>query len=98
MRSRAWASSLGWLQIPEGRAFLAAWEADWPHPYLAWIETRGSRAGTKRPFEEAAEICMHYFYDRWTAHVGSGTTVGRRYLRDHVPHMHAWAAEWLRWR
>ena len=68
------------------------------HPYLAWIETRGSRAGTKRPFEEAAEICMHYFYDRWTAHVGSGTTVGRRYLRDHVPHMQAWAAEWLRWR
>ena len=87
-----------WLQTPAGLAFLAAWEAEWPHPYLAWVEIRGSRSGVKGPAEEAAEICSHYFYDFWTPQVGTGTTVGRRYLRDHVPHMYAWAEEWLRWR
>ena len=88
-----------WLQTPSGHAFLAAWEADWPHPYLAHIELRGSRARIKTPPEEAAVICSHYFYDFWHQNFGAtGTTLGRQYLRDHVPHVHAWAEEWLRHR
>ena len=85
-----------WLQTPEGLAFVAAWEADWPHPYLELMEILGSRAGNKRPDEEAAGICSYYFYDVWDPSLR--TTVGRRYLRDHVPHLYAWAEEWLRWR
>ena len=85
----------GWVQTPSGHAYVAAWEADWPHPYLSWIEIHGSRARIKSPAEEAAEICSNYFYDFWHPLLG---TVGRRYLREHVPHLHAWAEEWLRWR
>ena len=87
----------GWLQTPSGHAFLAAWEADWPHPYLGWVEINGSRASIKAPQEEAAVICSHYFYEDFS-HWFMGTTVTRRYLRDHVPHVHAWAEEWLRHR
>ena len=87
-----------WLQAPEGRAFLAAWEADWSpnDPFLEYIEVSGLRARIKRPEEEAAEICTYYFYDLSAPFLG--VTIGRRYLRDRVPHLHAWAEEWLRWR
>ena len=84
-----------WLQTLEGRAFVAAWEADRPtdDPFLQYVEMRSRRFLTKSPSEEAAEICSHYFYEYRHPMFG---TVGRAYLRDHLPHLHAWGAEWLR--
>ena len=95
------ADSADWPQSPEGLAFLAAWEADVPtnHPFLEYVELRGDRRG-KSPVEESAIICSHYFYDfrpYWLYYAPLGV-VGREYLRDHLPHLHAWAEEWLRHR
>ena len=83
---------------PEGLAFVAAWEADSPtnDELLRWVEIHSDRAG-KSPTEEAAEICSHYFVDHWFYSTGAQrVTVGRAYLRDHLPHLHAWGEEWLR--
>ena len=84
-------------QSPEGRAFVAAWEADRPtnDPFLRYVEARSMRNFGVGTTEPAAEICSHYFYEYRHPMFG---TVGRGYLRDHLPHLHAWGEEWLRWR
>ena len=85
-----------WLaQTPEGRAFLAAWEADRPtnDPLLLSLEERrGSRTAHS---EYAADMCAYYFVDEDEGNLG---TVGQEYLRDRLPHLHAWAEEWMRHR
>ena len=90
-----------WQHSPEGLAFIAAWEADWRanDPFLEWVEGHSRRRGMKTISEEGAEICSLYFVDHsFRASVSRLVTVGRGYLRDHVPHLYAWAEEWLRHR
>ena len=75
-----------WPQSAEGRAFLAAWEAD---------RATGARLiNDWGPLENGAEICGIYNYTLESERYG---TRGRGYLRDRLPHLHAWAEEWLRW-
>ena len=80
--------SLGtkWPQSPEGRAFLAAWEAD--------RATGAQLINDRGPNENGAEICAIYNYTLERERYG---TRGRGYLRERLPHLHAWAEEWLRW-
>ena len=91
-----------WQYTPEGRAFVAAWEADrrTNPPFLDYVEIRGLRYGTRNINEEFAEICAHWFYERqppWPRYKTLGH-VGREYFRVHLPHLHAFSEEWLRWR
>ena len=80
-----------WPQSAEGRAFLAAWEADRATgDQLIRDHDRRDRG----PMEDGAEICAIYNY---TSEGGRYGTVGPGYLRDRLPHLHAWAEEWLRW-
>ena len=75
---------------PEGRAFLAAWAADLPtnDPLLLGPENDPSQG----PGEKAVGICTHYNYEY--GHTVYGL-LGRTYLRERLPHLYAWAAEWL---
>ena len=78
-------------QSPEGRAFLAAWAADLPtNDQLLLGKQNDPRQG---PFEKAVGICTHYNYE--FVHNTYGL-LGRTYLRERLPHLYAWAAEWLR--
>ena len=89
-----------WQYSPEGRAFVAAWEADRRDPFLDYVEIRGLRYGRRNIAEEFAEICAHWFYEgqpKWLAYKPLGH-VGREYFRDRLPHLHAFSEEWLRWR
>ena len=77
---------------PEGRAFVEAWDTDRPtnDRYLLSLESR--RGGRRDVYGEfGAHICEAYFVE------GDGTP-GRQYLRDRLPHLYAWAEEWLRHR
>ena len=77
-----------WDDSPEGRAFREAWEADVPtkDPLITpSINDGGS--------EDAAEICSTYFIEREQGRYG---ILGPGYLRDRLPHLSAWAEEWLR--
>ncbi len=94
-----------WEYSPEGRAFVAAWEADrrTNHPFLDYVETRSRRYGKKNRYEEFAEICAHWFYEDppgWSYYreLLGHVPVGREYFRVHLPHLHAFSEEWLRWR
>ena len=62
---------------------------------MRYVETRALRGSVTNisPLEVSAEICSHYFYEYRHPMFG---TVGRGYLRDHLPHLHAWSEEWLR--
>ncbi len=94
-----------WQYTPEGRAFVAAWEADrrTNHPFLDYVETRSRRYRRKNINEEFAEICAHWFYESqpvWPYYreLLGHVPVGREYFRVHLPHLHAFSEEWLRWR
>ena len=89
-----------WQYTPEGRAFVAAWGADRQDPFLDYVEIRGLRGGQRNIAEEGAEICAHWFIENpalWPDWEPLGH-VGREYFRNRLPHLHAWAEEWLRWR
>ena len=94
-----------WRYTPEGRAFVAAWEADrrTNPPFLDYVEYRSLRYGKKNRYEEFAEICAHWFYEgqpKWVYYreLLGHVPVGREYFRVHLPHLHAFSEEWLRWR
>ena len=87
-----------WERTAEGKAFIAAWDADRPtdDPLLLSSEERyGSLEGDYPRGEHAATICSPYFVETERGTLG---TVGRRYIRDRLPHLYAWAEEWLRHR
>ena len=93
-----------WQYTPEGRAFVAAWEADrrTNHPFLDYVETRSRRYRRKNVYEEFAEVCAHWFYEgqpKWPYYreLLGHVPVGREYFRVHLPHLHAFSEEWLRW-
>ena len=76
-----------WNDSPEGLAFREAWEAD-AHikdPLIAYRPGGGTEA--------AADICSTYFIEREHSRYG---LMGPGYLRDRLPHLYAWAVEWLR--
>ncbi len=89
-----------WLRIPEGLAFVAAWEADLPtgDPLLRILEIRSSRNGNRNRHEEGAEVCALWFTGEDQLYAPLLGHTGRTYFRDRLPHLHAWAEEWLRWR
>ena len=94
-----------WQYSPEGRAFVAAWEADrrTNPPFLDYVEIRSRRYGRKTVYEEFAEVCAHWFYEGepgWSYYreLLGHVPVGREYFRVHLPHLHAFSEEWLRWR
>lgn len=80
-----------WLQSPEGRAFLAAYEADRAtgDPYFRGQEDRIPL------FEIGASVCNMFF--RTSEPTLDSSPWNRQYMRDRLPHLHAWAEEWLRW-
>ena len=80
----------GYARTEAGRAFDAAWEADKE-------AADGGRPlppgyGFRGPVERAAEICAWYFIDQSYIYPWATPT----FLRDHLPHLYAWAEEWLR--
>ena len=79
-----------WEQSPEGRAFLAAWEADRATGERFILDIDRLNRG---PLEAAASVCAVYNY----TFEGGFETMSRQFLRDRLPHLHAWAEEWLRW-
>ena len=79
-----------WPQSAEGRAFLAAWEAD-RATGERFILDRDRR--NRGPLEAAASVCAVYNY----TFEGGFETMSRQFLRDRLPHLYAWAEEWLRW-
>ena len=95
-----------WQYTPEGRAFVAALEADrrTNHPFLDYVEIRSYRGNNRRNiYEEFAEVCAHWFYEgqpKWSYYreLLGHVPVGREYFRVHLPHLHAFSEEWLRWR
>ena len=72
-----------------GHAFDIAWEADSEtgdgNRFINGYSPRG-------PVERAAEVCAWYFVDAWRVYPWASPT----YLRDRLPHLYAWAEEWLR--
>ena len=79
----------GWDETPQAQAFLAAWEADLPtrDPLIT--------PGAGHASEDAADICAVYFIER---EQGTFGLLGPGYLRERLPHLYAWAEEWLRHR
>ncbi|MYD71138.1 MAG: carboxypeptidase regulatory-like domain-containing protein [Acidobacteria bacterium] len=94
-----------WLRTGEGRAFVAAWEADQPSndELLRILEIRSRRNRIRNRHEEGANVCALWFtgedqlYTPFLRDTGP-TYTGRTYFREHLPHLAAWAEEWLRWR
>ena len=90
-----------WPRSAEGRAFVAAWDADQRSNdlFLDYVQIRGYRGGSRVISEEFAEICAHWFVEDPPAWPGFAPgPVGREYFRVHLPHLHAFSEEWLRWR
>ena len=81
-------NSLDWDESPEGQAFRAAWEAALPTRDPA-IWPPADDGG----IEDAADICSMYFIER---EQGTFGLLGPGYLRERLPHLYAWAEEWLR--
>ena len=75
---------------PEGRALLAAWDADLPTNDILLLD--GQDDPTQGPAEMAVRICTFYNYERETSRYG---LLGPTYLRERLPHLYAWATEWL---
>ena len=75
---------------PEGRAFLAAWEADLPTNDPLLLNSKDDPM--VGPGEKAVAICTHYNYE--FVHTAWGR-LGRTYIRERLPHLYAWATEWL---
>ena len=75
---------------PEGRAFLAAWAADLPTNDPLLLNSKDDPM--VGPGERAVGICTHYNYEVLHSTFG---LLGRTYLRERLPHLYAWAAEWL---
>ncbi len=72
---------------PEGRAFLAAWAADLPTNDPLLLNSKDDPM--VGPGERAVGICTHYNYKF------EHTPYGRTYIRERLPHLYAWAVEWL---
>ena len=89
-----------WRRTAEGRAFFAAWEADSPtNDELLWIlEIRSRRGGNRNRVEEGANVCALWFTGEDQLYAPLLGHTGPTYFREHLPHLHAWAEEWLRWR
>ena len=82
--------SVTYGRIPEGRALLAAWEADLlTNDPLLLNSKDDPMVG---PGEKGVKICTHYNYE--IVHSVFGR-LGRTYLRERLPHLYAWATEWL---
>ena len=81
----------GYAQTDAGRAFDAAWEAA-----KEAADPEGARFlrgyGLRRAVERAAEVCAWYFIDHSYIYPWATPT----FLRDRLPHLYAWAEEWLR--
>ena len=94
--------SANWQYTPQGRAFVAAWNADrraTNDPFLDYIEIASLRYGIRSIVETHAEVCAHWFIENppeWPGYITG--PAGREYFRERLPHLHAWAEEWLRWR
>ena len=71
-----------WSQSPEGRAFLAAY-------------ARHRQPAVLPLFEIGASVCSISF--KTSEPTLGSSRWNRQYMRDRLPHLHAWAEEWLRW-
>ena len=76
-----------WTDTLEGQAFIAASDADRAWEILSYFFFPSDPPNY---IEDAAFICTEYFYER------EPPVFGRRFLREHLPHLFAWAGEWLR--
>ena len=77
-----------YAQTEAGRAFDIAWEAD----AATGDGDSFIKSHTRSSVERAAEVCAWYFVDAWRVYPWASPT----YLRDRLPHLYAWAEEWLR--
>ena len=83
-----------WPNTPEGSAFVEAWDAERAtnNPALTTVSTGYDRDNY---VEFAAVTCSSYFVE---GDVSSGRRPGPEELQDRLPHLYAWAEEWLRHR